>query len=133
MEGIDTTPSKIDLRYAEQTVVFTISDCSLDKKYSFYTLTKEEAGRFLSCLKHLEEMSWSMLAGLDRKHGLTVEKETSDSYEMIDAQNMSGQITEKYYYHLRVEQTGKFRVFGYQQGRFFCITHIDKGGIIHHT
>lgn len=133
MEGIDATPSKIDLRYAEQTVVFTISDCSLDKKYSFYTLTKEEAGRFLSCLKHFEEMSWSMLAGLDRKHGLTVEKETSDSYEMINVQNMSGQITEKYYYHLRVDQTGKFRVFGYQQGRFFCITHIDKGGIIHHT
>ena len=37
MEGIDT-PSKIDLRFAEDKIVFTISECSLDKKYSFWNL-----------------------------------------------------------------------------------------------
>ena len=133
MEGMDSTPSKIDLRYAEHTVVFTICDCSLDKKYSFYSLSKEQAKKFLSKLKYFEEMTWGTLAGLDRKHGLTPEKNTSDSYQMIDEQNSSGQLTEKYYYHIRIEQTGLFRVFGYQRERFFCITHIDFDGVIHHS
>ena len=38
----------------------------------------------------------------------------------------------QYYFHFRIEQNGKFRVFGYQKEQFFCITHIDRKGEIHH-
>ena len=41
-------------------------------------------------------------------------------------------ITEQYYFHLRVEKKGLFRVFGYQKKQFFCITHIDPNGNINH-
>ncbi|MFH1454864.1 MAG: hypothetical protein ABIF22_00875 [bacterium] len=52
---------------------------------------------------------------------------------MIDEQNTSPEkLAEQYYFHFRVEQRGLFRVFGYQKRQFFCITHIDKDGKIHH-
>lgn len=133
MDGLEGMQiSKIDLRYADETVIFTICDCSLDKDYSFYKLSREQSERFLSRLKHFENMTWRQLSGLERENGLTVESCESKSYEMIDQQNTSDQITEKNYFHLRIEPRGLFRLFGYQKERFFCITHIDRGGIIHH-
>lgn len=127
------SPSKIDLRYAEHTLVFTICDCSLDKKYSFYGLTRQQSETFIGRLKHLEKLSWSQIASLDRKNGLTTEKVDGESYDMIDYQNSCDDILEKFYFHLRIEQTGLFRIFGYQKERFFCITHIDRDGKIHHS
>lgn len=134
MDGFNTA-SKIDLRYSEQKIVFTICDCSLDKKYSFYYgLNRETAEKFIDKLKHFELYEWRQLSGLDRKHGLTTERPGTDSYNMIDSQNNSPEklTGEKYYFHFRIEQTGKFRVFGYQKKQFFCITHIDYKGQIHH-
>lgn len=80
-------------------------------------------------------MTWAQWVGLQREKGLTVERPESDSFVMIDEQNTSeSKISgEKYYFHFRVEQTGLFRVFGYQRGQFFAITHIDRGGVIHHS
>ena len=43
-----------------------------------------------------------------------------------------GKLVEQYYFHFRVEQTDLFRVFGYQRGQFFCVTHIDPDGRINH-
>ncbi len=132
MDGFDT-PSKIDLRYAEHKVVFTFCDCSLDKKYSFYSLNREEATKFIKRLRHFEQLEWRQWAGLDRGHGLTVENPTSTSFDMIDGQNTcERKLTEKYYFHFRVEGDGLFRVFGYQKYHYFCITHIDPEGRIHH-
>lgn len=125
-------PSKIDLRYTEHTLIFTICDCSLDKKYSFYGLTRQQSETFIARLKHFEKLSWSQIASLDRKNGLTAEKVGGESYDMIDYQNSCDDILEKFYFHLRIEQTGLFRIFGYQKERFFCITHIDRDGKIHH-
>ncbi len=127
------TPSKIDLLHAEKRVVFSISNCSLDKKYSFWKLNREQAKKFLSRLQYFERFTWKQLAALQRKNGLTTEKPDSDSFAMIDEQNTSGQIVEKYYFHLRIEQDRLFRIFGYQRGQFFSITHIDYNGRMHHS
>lgn len=133
MEGSDT-PSKIDLRFAEHKIVFSISDCSLDKKYSFWSLNKEEAKDFLRRIKHVEKMTWKQISGLDRKQGLTVENKTSLSFKMINEQNTSERkIVEKYYFHLRICTDDVFRIFGYQKDQFFYITHIDPKGHIHHS
>jgi hypothetical protein len=134
MEEFDT-PSKIDLRYADFNVVFTICNCSLDKKYSFYYgLDRTSAKVFLDRLRNIEKLDWRKLSALGRKDGLSVEKSDSESFNMIDEQNtMPNKITERYYFHIRIEKDGKFRVFGYQRQHYFCITHIDYDGRIHHT
>ena len=70
---------------------------------------------------------------MDREHGTTVEIKGSESFAMIDEQDTSAsKLLEQYYYHFRVEQKGVFRIFGYQRKQFFCITHIDRDGRIHH-
>ncbi len=133
MDGLET-PSKIDLRFAEHKVLFLICDCSLDKKYSFYNIGRQDAEEMIYRLRHLEKMTWKQLAALGRKDGLTVEKPDSESFSMIDAQNTSAsKFMEKYYFHFRVEKIDKFRIFGYQNQQYFCITHIDPSGKIHHT
>lgn len=129
----DTTPSKIDLEYAESKVLFLICDCSLNKHYSFYCLTREQAERFINCLKHKEKLTWSQFSSLGRESGLTPEIKGGESFNMIDGQNTSPEkFVEQYYFHFRVEQKGLFRIFGYQRKQFFCITHIDKDGKIQH-
>lgn len=129
----ETTPTKIDLRYAEQKVLFLICDCSLHKDYSFWSLTKEQAKSLIECLKHKEKLTWSQFGALPRDTGITKEKSGSESFDMIDGQNTSPEkLAEQYYFHFRVEQRGLFRVFGYQKKQFFCITHLDRDGIIHH-
>ena len=42
------------------------------------------------------------------------------------------QLTESYYFHIRIDKTGLFRIFGYQKGQLFCITHIDPRGKLNH-
>jgi hypothetical protein len=126
--------TKIDLRYAEEKVIFSILDCSLDKKYSFWCLNnKEQAKKFLGKLQHIEKLTWKQLISLPRKNGLTSEIRGSSNFDLIHEQNTSEKkIVERYYFHFRVEQTGLFRVFGYQKGQFFQITHIDPNGKINH-
>jgi len=131
----ENTPSKIDLGYTENKVVFLFCDCSLDKKFSFWKFeNREQAEMFINRLKHLEELKWSQLAALSREQGLTKEIPGTASYEMIDSQNTSPEKMggEKYYFHFRVRDGNLFRVFGYQKKQYFCITHIDKKGEIHH-
>ena len=130
----DSTPSKIDLCHAESRVVFYFCDCSLNKKHSFYGLSREDATKFIKRLQHIEKLTWRQLASLPRKNGLTPEASGSENFDMIKAQDSSEQqiAGERYYFHFRVEETGLFRVFGYQKGQFFCITHIDPNGHINH-
>ena len=127
-------PTKFDLQYAESRVRFSICDCSLDKKFSFWKLEDKECARkFLEKLKHFEKLTWAQLASLPRKNGLTSEKSGTPNFDLIHEQNTSeSKILEQHYFHFRVEQTGLFRVFGYQHGQFFCITHIDPHGRINH-
>jgi len=126
-------PSKFDLLYAESNIVFTISDCSPDKGYSFWNLDKEHAKRFLKRLQYIEKHTWKQFMALSREAGATLERFGSESFNMIDARNTSFQMVEKYYFHFRVDKVDKFRVFGYQRGQFFSITHIDYQGEIHHS
>lgn len=130
----DQPPSKIDLRHAELRVVFSICDCSLNKNHSFYNLGREEAEKLIKKLRHIEKLTWKQLASLPRKNGLTTESSGSKNFEMIKAQDTSEQqmTGERYYFHFRVEETGLFRIFGYQRERLFCITHIDPNGRINH-
>lgn len=131
MDGL--TPSKIDLNHAESRVVFAICDCSLDKRYSFYCLNREQATILLKRLRHIEQMTWRQFVSLPRESSLTAEKPDTDSFKMIDDQNTcEKKFLEKFYFHFRVEQKGLFRIFGYQKDQFFCITHIDCQGKIHH-
>lgn len=127
------TSTKIDTRYAEETVCFSICDCSLDKKYSFWCLNKEQAKKFLDKLKYIEKLTWRQLAALRRKEGLTSERLGNPNFNLINTQSTyEGNILEKYYFHFRVEHAGLFRIFGYQRQQFFCITHIDPNGKINH-
>lgn len=126
-------PTKFDLRFAEEKVRFSICDCSLDKKYSFWRLDKEQATKFLDRLRHIEKLTWKQLASLPRKNGLSPERAGAPNFNLIHEQSTSeSKIVEQYYFHFRIEQTGLFRVFGYQYERFFCITHIDPNGKINH-
>lgn len=128
------TPTKINIEYAEEKVRFSIYDCSLDKKYSFWRLdNKEQAKKFIDKLKHIEKLTWKQLVGLPRKNGLTPEKSGSPNFDLIHEQSTyEGNLIEQYYFHFRIEQTGLFRIFGYQRDQFFCITHIDPNGKINH-
>ena len=127
------TPTKFDLQYTESKIIFSICDCSLDKKYSFYNLSREEATKFLKRLQHIEKLTWGQFTSLSRKNGVTNEKPDSGNFDLIHGQNSSAKkLVEQYYFHFRIEQTGLFRVFGYQRDQFFCITHIDPCGRINH-
>jgi len=127
-------PSKIDLRYAEEKIVFLICDCSLLKQCSFFGLNREEATKLIERLRHIEKYTWKQFANLVRADGLTSEKPNTKSFDMIHGQNSSiSKVVEQYYFHFRVEKTDKFRVFGYQKNHYFCITHIDPDGRIHHS
>jgi len=132
MDGLET-PTKFDLQYAEEKVCFSVCDCSLDKEYSFWCLSKEQAKKFLERLRYIEKLTWKQFANLPRKNGLTSEKANSPNFSLIHKQNTSeSRFVEQYYFHFRVEQVGLFRVFGYQRGQFFFITHIDPYGEINH-
>ncbi len=132
MDGFNTQ-TKINLGYAEEKICFSISDCSLDKKYSFWHLNKEQAKEFIKKLKHIEKMTWKQFASLPRKNGFTSEKQGTPNFDLISVQSTyEGNFVEQYYFHFRVEQTGLFRIFGYQKQQFFCITHIDPNGKINH-
>ena len=127
------TPSKIDLRYAEYKILFLICDCSLDKHYSFWSLNKEQAQEFIKRLQHIEKMTWAQLSSLPRDSGLTSEKKNSESFNMVYNQSTAPEkLVEQYYFHFRVEQRGLFRIFGYQKNQYFCITHLDYSGRVHH-
>ena len=132
MEESGTT-TKIDLQYADKTVCFSIASCSLDKKYSLIGLTKEEVKKLIEKLKRFEEKTWKQLAAQPRKSGLTPERKGSKSFNLVDNQNPNkDKLLEQHYFHLRIEQKGLFRIFGYQKGHVFYITHIDRKGNIHH-
>ena len=127
------TPTKFDLQYTESKVTFSICDCSLDKKYSFWCLNREQATKFLKRLQYIEKLTWGQFASLPRKNGITTEKSGSENFTLIHNQNSSERkIVEQYYFQFRIEQTGLFRVFGSQRAQFFCITHIDPNGNINH-
>ena len=125
--------SKIDLRYLDHKVVFSICDCSLHKNYSFYKLNREEATQFIKRLKRIEQYTWKQFMELSRESGLTPERKNSESYQLIHEQNSYVEkLVAQHYFHFRVEQKDLFRIFGYQREQFFCITHIDPKGKIHH-
>ncbi|MEK7610365.1 MAG: hypothetical protein AAB468_01295 [Patescibacteria group bacterium] len=127
------TPSKIDLRYTGDKILFLICDCSLNKNYSFWNLTKVQAENFIARLRHIEKLTWGQFSNLPRESGITPERQNTDSFNMIHEQNTTPEkLVEQYYFHFRIEQRGLFRVFGYQKRQFFCITHVDRGGRMHH-
>lgn len=114
-------------------VVFSICDCSLGKKYSFYNLNRKQATIFLKRLRNIEKLKWKQFISLPCKDGVTPEKNGSKNSNMIHEENTSERkVVEQYYFHFRVEKIGLFRVFGYQKDQFFCITHIDPNGKINH-
>jgi len=128
----DLTPTKIDLEYAESKIIFLICDCSLHKDYSFWKLTREQATKFIDRLKHVEKLTWSEFSSAPREKALTPEKSGTKSFNMIDEQNTAPErFAEKHYFHFRVP-IGIFRIFGYQKKQYFCITHIDRDGRVHH-
>ena len=70
---------------------------------------------------------------IQRDNGVTCEKVGSDSFNMIHGQNTSARkLVEQYYFHFRVRHNELFRVFGYQRDQYFCITHLDPDGRVHH-
>ncbi len=129
----NTVASKIDLKYADENVAFRISDCCTNSNYSLSKLSRVEAKELVESLKEKERKTWKQLSSAPRNTGITPEKINSKSYNMIDEENSSpSKITgEKYYFHLRTKATGVYRIFGYQWGKYFFITHIDTKGRIH--
>jgi len=112
-----------------------MSNCSLDKKYSFKHLRPQEKAELENKMKYLEKMTWRALANLPRENGLTREKLNSPGYKLINEQDpsinkMPG--VDHYYFHFRVKNRGLFRVFGYQQDECFYVTQIDPNSKINH-
>jgi hypothetical protein len=133
MEDRERTSSKVDLRNPDKKIIFSICNCSLKKRFSFFNLKRKEAELMINRLKYLERMTWRTISGLTRRDGLTREKVGTKSFKMIEEQDSSeDKIAEQYYFHFRVEKVGKFRIFGYQKQQLFFITHIDPEGKIHH-
>ena len=125
--------TKIDLEFADSSVVFGISSCSSHKKHSFWVLVRIEAEEFLGKLRYFEQMTWKQFGALPRENGLTSEIQGTGSYNMIDQQNNSAsKLVERRYFHFRVKQKSLFRVLGYQYKNIFYITHLDPKGILHH-
>ena len=123
---------KIDTQYENEQVCFLFNNCSLDKRYSFYALNKEQAKQLLDRINYISNMTWKQFANLPREQGLTPERHNSDSFNLIHQQNVSGdKIVEQYYFHFRIKQSEPFRAFGYQYQQFFCVTHLDSKGRVH--
>lgn len=129
----DAPPTKIDLQYAEDLVVFRVANCSDHKKFGFCSIDRDDGVILMKKLKYLERLTWSQWSALDRRgSGLTCELYNSESFNMIAAEDTSGkQLIERRYFHFRVEQRGDFRIFGYQAGKYFFITHFDPHHEIH--
>lgn len=125
--------TKIDMEFAEENVIFRISNCSKHKKYCL-SLSPVEARDFINRLKTIEKLTWKQLSDLSRKDGLTSEKLDSESFKMIEEadESLKKIAGEHYYFHLRVQKEDKFRLFGYQDKEFFFITHVDPKGKIQH-
>src|SRR3990167_8213968 len=104
------TPTKFDFQYTESKAIFSICDCSLDKKYSFYNLSREDATKFLKKLQRIEKLTWSQFTSIPRTNGVTTEKRGSENFNLIHGQNSSERkLVEQYYFHFRVEPAGLFR------------------------
>ena len=128
----EITPTKVDLRYADKHVVFRVTDSCVGRHYSLCELSREQLERLLNRLKVFEQLTWAQLAGRQRDVGLTCEAPGGVSFDMIHEQNTSPEkLLEQYYFHIRIEPRGTFRVFGYQKGHYFFITHVDPDGRIH--
>lgn len=124
--------SKINIQYSESNIIFGISRCCCDKKYSFFGLDKNEAENLVKRLQHIEQMTWKQFSSLDRDLGITPEIPDSKTFNMIDNQNSSEtKLMERYYFHFRVKNRDLFRVFGYQYKNIFYITHLDPKGELH--
>jgi len=139
MEG--DTISKIDLGYAERKVRFSLRACFHRKRFCVLDVEKQALPLMLSRLKHLEdEYTWKMLASAPREVGLTKEFVGTDSYNRIEEKRSEcegvGMGAEDYFFHLRVKNQDKhyglFRLFGYQKGDLFCVTHFDLKGELQH-
>ena len=126
--------TKIDLRYKEENVYCLFSSCSTDKKWTLYTLNGDNIKILIERLKHLEKLTWGQLANPSQRGlGLTVEKQNSNTFEMIEQQDRhTVGVEAQHYFHIRVKQRDPMRLLGYQYRQFFCITHIDSGGNLYH-
>lgn len=138
MEEIST---KIDIAYAGSKVRFSLRSGS-DKKLCITKLDTDGMKILRERIKRIEEdYTWKRLGALEREKGLTKEKPGSESHELVhekreECENvLPGE--DRYYFHLRVKnhskRYGQFRLFGYQKGDLFCITHFDLLGKIHHS
>jgi len=139
MDGDHVT--KIDIAHADSQVRFSLRSCSVKKKHSTASVDRSALTVLSKRLMHLEDKyTWKQLASEDRNKGLTPETKGSESYNQIHEckENSEGAfgLDENYYFHFRVKdrdsQFGKFRIFGYQKGDLFCITHFDVKGLFHH-
>ncbi len=122
---------KFNAKHASDLFTFDTKHCSKIKKYSLESLTSEQRDQLYKRLGHFSKMTWHTLISLSEKSGLTVDKEGTESFQAIENQKPR-LVLEEYYFHFRVEQTGKFRVFGYQDRAKFCITHVDPKGNMHY-
>ena len=133
LEGNFDTPTKIDIQYADEHVLFDISDCTLNKKYSLCNLKRDDLKKFVSKLQYYRKLTWRKFGDNDRATGLTKERPGTESCNMIDGENSRPEkVVKRYYFHFRIgSQHSTFRVFGYQHKNAFCITHPDLKGAIH--
>lgn len=139
MDG--ATVSKIDLAYADRKVRFSLRGCLHKRRFSILDVEKQALPLLLTRLKHLEdEYTWKMLASAPRENGLTREFSGSESFDLIDEKRSEcegpAMGNDDFFFHLRVKNQDKyyglFRLFGYQKGDLFCVTHFDVRGELQH-
>lgn len=125
--------TKYNQDFGDKKVTFTISHCSYHKKYTLSCLDIKDSERFIKKLKHIEQLTWHQFGNYTRDVGVTPEIENSESFNLIYEQDdRPDKDIEKYYFHFRIEASGTFRVFGFQNKEKFCITHLDAKGSLHH-
>ena len=99
---------------------------------SYKKCTAEEKDVFDRRCEELKQHTWHELLNMDRKSGLTPERDEkgNNAYEKTLGRRMEKHNKEDSYpFHFRVNKT--FRVFGYQYKETFYITELDPKHKVH--
>ncbi len=124
----DVKEVEYSTREYERAITFSMTYCSKDSKFSFYSLADTEAKELIDRLRHFEGNRLQF--GILDKRFFSKDKKDSNGYKKIDEEKPDFVLTDNYY-HFRSKQGSTFRIFGCLYDSVFFITHIDKNGVIY--
>ncbi len=121
-----------EVLFQNSPVTCAIDYLSSSKKYSIYSISREQFVDLRKCINELKTLTWGNLMSGNNKFKITHDNKGTKGYNLIDEKRSQSEIEATHYFHLRVSsKLGTFRLFGFQSSGTFFITHIDPKGSIY--